>query len=121
MQVLSRQHSAFGPETPSHPSKPGTARYRRNLDLQTVTRCAKQERSRLLRAPKGGEQVRDDTFFCKWTVGCDRNGLESLLLSSPAPNLSNGGPSIRRRWDWCAQPMLFAALCFAAGTVLVKV
>src|SRR5215469_340181 len=24
------------------------------------------------------------------------------------------------RWDWCAQPMLFAALAFASGVVLVK-
>ncbi|HEX7958520.1 MAG TPA: hypothetical protein VF493_01290, partial [Terriglobales bacterium] len=41
-------------------------------------------------------------------------------MSSPASNFSGGGSSSERRWHWCAQPMLFAGLCFAAGIVLVK-
>src|SRR5262249_24935817 len=51
----------------------------------------------------------------------DWNRLESLTLSSPASHLQSGKPVIRvKRWEWCAQPMLFAALAFASGIIVVK-
>src|SRR5262249_31354705 len=57
----------------------------------------------------------------KWCSGV-QNRLESLTLSSEGSNSKRIGPNTEATpRNWCAQPMLFASLSFAAGIILVKV